>query len=126
MAGRELLGRAERAISYVDALARRFAALEGAVRDMAAAHEKFEHSLGGVAAGLAEVQSRTACLEAALQPANCSMQVPENRLQDYSLAIRDLQDRIVRLERTNRELAIRLEQLRGQPAKIQPIAAASA
>ena len=98
MAGQDLLSRTERALPQLRALANRVVALEKQTRESA--------RLEAVLAAMAE---RLAALEAKLaEPAGPA--ALEKRLQEHARVIQLLQDRIARMERLNRELAIRLDQ----------------
>jgi hypothetical protein len=104
-------------------LMRRLAGLENAVGDIQRGLEKLGAENSRQAGSLRDwVEERLAAMDDHLARAETRQAGGaggrlENRLQQHAEAIQQLEDRVVRLERSNRELGLRLEQLQS-PARL--------
>jgi chromosome segregation ATPase len=98
-------------------LMRRIAGLENAVGDIQRGLERLGAENSREAGSLRDwVEERLAAMDdhlarAETRPAGGAGGRLEDRLQQHAEAIQQLEDRVVRLERSNRELGLRLEQL---------------
>ena len=98
-------------------LMRRIAGLENAVGDIQRGLERLGAENSREAGSLRDwVEERLAAMDDHLAQAEARQRDGaggrlENRLQQHAEAIQQLGDRVVRLERSNRELGLRLEQL---------------
>jgi chromosome segregation ATPase len=98
---------------------------------LSALGEEFDKRLAAIRDRLEQCAGRETSLEASLAAALDKLAVPpagpardvESRFQDHAEAIQRLQDRVVRIERSNRELLVRMVQLRAEPAGMAAMAA---
>ena len=103
-------------------LMRRIAGLENAVGDIERGLERLGAENSRQAGSLRDwVEERLAAMDdrlarAETRPAGGTGGRLEDRLQQHAEAIQQLEDRVVHLERSNRELGLRLEQLQS-PAR---------
>jgi DNA repair exonuclease SbcCD ATPase subunit len=103
-------------------LMRRIAGLENAVGDIQRGLERLGAENSRQATSLRDwVEERLAAMDDHLAQAETRLSGGaggklEDRLQQHAEAIQQLVDRVVRLERSNRELGLRLEQLQS-PAR---------
>jgi len=121
-AGLALRGSPRRGSGQTAELKRRMAGLENAVGDIERGLERLGAENSREAGSLRDwVEERLAAMNGHLaraetrQAGGASGKL-EDRLQQHAEAIQQLEDRVVRLERSNRELGLRLEQLQS-PAR---------
>ena len=117
MVAPELLCRARLTVSNLDSFARRFVALEKEVRQsrtiVEVTYRRIEDRLAALESGFAGESSLGDRPDSVLRDPGGEMAgAYESRFQEHARGIQQLQDRVVRLERANRELAVRVEQLR--------------
>jgi len=121
-AGFALRGSSRRGSGQTAELKRRMAGLENAVGDIERGLERLGAENSRQAGSLRDwVEERLAAMDdhlvrAETRPAGGAGGRLEDRLQQHAEAIQQLEDRVVRLERSNRELGLRLEQLQS-PAR---------
>jgi chromosome segregation ATPase len=121
-AGLALRGSPRRGSGQTAELKRRMAGLENAVGDIERGLERLGAENSRQAGSLRDwVEERLAAMDdhlarAETRPAGGAGGRLEDRLQQHAEAIQQLEDRVVRLERSNRELGLRLEQLQS-PAR---------
>ena len=119
MVAHELLCRARLTVSNLDSFARRFVALEKEVREsrtiVEVTYRRIEDRLAALESGFAGESSPGDLPDSLLRDPGREMAgANESRLQEHARGIQQLQDRVVRLERASRELAVRVEQLRSR------------
>jgi exonuclease VII small subunit len=117
MAAHELLCRARLTVSNLDSFARRFVALEKEVREsrtiFEATYRRIENRVAALESGFGGKNNPGDHPDSVLgDPGREMAGAYESRFQEHARGIQQLQDRVVRLERANRELAVRVEQLR--------------
>lgn len=121
-AGFALRGSSRRGSGQSAELKRRMAGLENAVGDIERGLERLGAENSREAGSLRDwVEERLAAMDdrlarAETRPAGGAGGRLEDRLQQHAEAIQQLEDRVVRLERSNRELGLKLEQLQS-PAR---------
>jgi chromosome segregation ATPase len=128
-AGLALRGSSRRGSGQTAELKRRMAGLENAVGDIERGLERLGAENSRQAGSLRDwVEERLAAMDdhlarAETRPAGGAGGRLEDRLQQHAEAIQQLEDRVVRLERSNRELGLRLEQLQSPARRPQALSA---